>query len=88
MHNTYLDLMFEYGLVPMLIVFILCGVAVVRMAFFPGGPGRLWLFYLVPLAVMALGQHLFFSFTHLCLMMPAFVLLARTLGGMLRPATR
>jgi hypothetical protein len=89
MHNTYLDLIFEYGLVPMLVVYGLCVVAFFRIAFGLACVSRIWLFYLVFIAVVALGQHLFFTFTHLCLLLPAFILIPRALLSMVRrrPAT-
>lgn len=86
MHNTYLDLIFEYGLVPMLMVYGLCGIALLRIAFGYGGVSRLWLLYFIPVATMALSQHLFFAFTHLCLLLPAFVLVPRALAGLFRAA--
>lgn len=79
MHNTYLDLLFEYGIIPMLILFGLCALAFFRIVFGCCRLSRLWLIYLVAIAVMALGQHLFYSFTHLCLLIPAFLVCVRAL---------
>lgn len=79
MHNTYLDLIFEYGVMPMLIVFLLCAVAFFRIAFSSSGPSRLWVFYLIGVAVMAMGQHLFYAFTSMCLLLPAFIILPLSL---------
>ena len=78
MHNTYLDLIFEYGLIPMLMIYLLCAVAVVRIAVW-GVVNRLWLFYLLGIAVMALGQHLFYAFTSMCLLLPVFIIIPKAL---------
>lgn len=76
MHNTYLDLMFEYGLVVAVALFSLCAFGVLRVAFMPGIGNRLWLFYFAGVAVIALGQHLLYAFTSMCLLLPGSVLLA------------
>ena len=88
MHNTYLDLLFEYGVIPMMILYGLCALAFFRIAFVQSGVSRLWLLYLVPVVIMALGQHLFFAFTHLCLLLPAFILISHVLAAMGRKLFR
>jgi len=86
MHNMYLDLVFEYGVIPMLLIYGLCAVAFFRIALGYGGVSRLWLLYLVPLAILATGQHLLYAFTHLCLLLPAFMLIWRALAGLFHRA--
>lgn len=79
MHSTYLDLMFEYGLVVTVALLLLCVFGVLRTALMPGSGNRLWLFYFAGVAVIALGQHLFYAFTSMCLLLPGAVLLAGAL---------
>jgi hypothetical protein len=79
MHNTYMDMIFEYGVVPMTILFLVCAGGVFRWICSRGGPSRLWILYLASLAIMALGQHLLYAFTHLCLLLPAFLILPRVI---------
>ncbi|MFC1462385.1 hypothetical protein ACFLQU_02155 [Verrucomicrobiota bacterium] len=79
MHCTYLDLMFEYGLVPTVIVLVLSTAAVLRILLVPGTGNRLWIFYLAGVAVMAIGQHLLYATTSICMLLPAFVVIPRTL---------
>ena len=79
-HNTYVDLMFEHGALPVFVLFAILGVGFVRILFGWCFESRLWLFYLVGLGTMALGQHLLFAFSTTALAMPAFVVLARASG--------
>ena len=78
MHNTYLDLIFEYGVVPMAIVFLACLAGLLRILL-SGTASRLWIFYLAGMSAAALGQDLLYAFTGLCLLIPAFVILPRAL---------
>jgi len=79
MHNTYLDLAFEYGVVPTALVLVLCGITVLKLVLVQGGANRLWVLYLVCVAVIALGQHVLFAFTTMCLLLPAFILIPKVL---------
>jgi hypothetical protein len=88
MHNTYLDLVFEYGVLPMALVFAACAIAFFRILWGGSGVPRFWIFYLVAAAVVAIGQHLLFSFTSMCLLMPAFLLIPRVLLAMGRTRFR
>lgn len=77
MHNTYLDLVFEYGLIPMLLVglFILTGL--LRLLLGWTRHPRIWLLYFAGMGIVALGQHLFFSFFSLCLLIPGVLVLVQ-----------
>jgi hypothetical protein len=44
-----------------------------------GATSRLWVFYLMGAAVMALGQRLFFAFTTVCLLLPVFIIVPKAL---------
>jgi hypothetical protein len=79
MHNTYLDLIFEYGVVPMVLLFGAAGVAFFRILWGRGGVPRFWILYFVGLTVVAIGQHLLFAFTSMCLLLPAFILVPHAL---------
>ncbi len=83
MHNTYLDLIFEYGVLPMLLFYVLWSIAVFKIAVF-GVANRLWLYYFAAIAMMALGQHLFYAFTSMCLLLPAFVIIPKALMAPIR----
>jgi hypothetical protein len=78
MHNTALDMAFEYGLVPMMALSACVLLAVLRLAA-ARNFNRLWLYYLVPCFVMAMGQHLLYAFTNLCLLMPPAIVTFRVL---------
>jgi O-antigen ligase len=77
MHNTYLDLLFEYGMVPVLLfsVLVIVGIRGIWMRRVHGG--RAWLYYIVALAILALGQHLLYAFSVMLMLIPATVVLAR-----------
>ena len=81
MHNTYLDLAFEYGLPVMCAMAGVSLALLFRLLFTAGATNRLWVLYLCGVAVMALGQHLAYAFTTLCLLIPVFVLLPRGLSA-------
>jgi hypothetical protein len=82
MHNTWLDVAFEYGSVAFLLGFVCLLLAVLRLAA-ARDFNRLWLLYLAPCLVMAVGQHLLYAFTNVCLLLPVAIAAARAL----RPAT-
>ncbi|MDI6774379.1 MAG: hypothetical protein QME60_03145 [Verrucomicrobiota bacterium] len=84
MHNTHLDLVFEYGVAPMAIALAACALALGRIAAGRGGVPRFWVFPLIGVAVIGLGQHLLFAFTSLCLLLPLFIILARALFSQAR----
>jgi len=79
MHNTVLDLMFEYGLVPTLLVLVLVGVAVFRILLGVPGISRIWLGCFLSLAAMGMGQFLLFTHTGLMLLLPFLILIPRAL---------
>ena len=79
MHNLYLDLMFEHGVVFVALLLAACAAAVLRVCFL-AEHNRLWLFYLAGVAVMALGQHLFYAFSTVCLLLPGLVGVPYLLG--------
>jgi hypothetical protein len=83
LHNTYLDLMFEYGVLPMLLFYLLWAIAVFKIAVF-GVANRLWLYYFAAIAMMALGQHLLYAFTSMVLLLPALVVIPRALVAPIR----
>jgi len=87
MHNTYMDLVFEYGVVPMCLLFLVAGIAALRLLL-QGWPSRLWILYLAGVAVAALGQNLFYAFTTICLLLPAFLILPVALFKQRQPAKR
>jgi O-antigen ligase len=78
MHNTYLDLTFEYGLVPMALFFALAAIALGRLAVSAGG-AKVWLFYLAGIGAVAMGQHLLYSFSSMVATLPAAMVLSREL---------
>ena len=86
MHNTFLDLIFEYGFVPMLLIYAAIGLRLLQLAFGKSNQPRIWLIYFAGMAAVATGQHLFYSFSHLCLLIPGAIMLAR--GFLPRPASR
>jgi hypothetical protein len=79
MHNTCLDAAFEYGVVPAAAVFVCLLLAALKIAA-ARDFNRLWLLYIVPCMAMALGQHLLYAFTNICLLMPVAIVTARALG--------
>ncbi|MBM4147693.1 MAG: hypothetical protein FJ224_01415 [Lentisphaerae bacterium] len=87
MHNTYLDLAFEYGLIPAAVALAALIAAAFRLSK-ASDFRRLWLFYLVPCLITALGQHLLYAFTNVCLLMPAVIAAARVLARNGRLPTR
>ncbi len=76
-HNTYVDVLFEYGMVPVAVAALLAVFGLVRLVRGKVYAGRLWLLYIVGLAALAISQHLLFSFRTLPALLPAFVLLGR-----------
>lgn len=84
MHNTFLDLMFEYGVVPMCGVYLFVLWMIGRIVFTRHPPSKLWLFYLVAVACMALFQHLFYSLPQMTLILPGLLLVARAMRQVLQ----
>jgi hypothetical protein len=84
MHNTYLDLVFEYGLIPMLIVYLLGSAAFIAIAAVRRGPSSLWLLYLAPVALFALVQNVLYAFTQMVILAPLLVVLLMGLRVVLR----
>lgn len=84
LHNTYLDILFEYGIIFTAIIFLICAWACFKIAFGKTGISRYWLFYLVGTAVMALGQNLLYSFSTTILIFPLFVVIIRTIISIYR----
>lgn len=76
-HNTFIDVYFEYGIIPstLAIVFFVCGIYAVAKGMVHGG--RMWLPYFAGMFMLALGQHLLYAFTTLCGLLPAFILTGR-----------
>ncbi len=83
LHNTYLDLVFEYGLIPMLCVFAWGAICLWRLASGKTGIPRVWLLYFATLATVAVGQHLLFPFSYQCLLLPGILVLLKVSAGML-----
>ncbi len=77
-HNTYLDLLFEYGL---FLCFLAAVAAVSALSRVIRGVafGRLHLPFIVSLALLAAGQHLLYAFTTQVALLPALVLFLRSL---------
>ncbi len=78
-HNTYVDMIYEYGLLPCFVFFSLAGLALLRFVKARPGVMGLWVFYAVAVAAMGLGQHLLYAFTNLCLLTPLALVLARSM---------
>jgi hypothetical protein len=76
-HNTYVDLIFEYGMIPVAIVALLVIWGLIGIVRGQVVSGRLWVFYLVGLAVLAVSQHLLHAFAGLCALIPALTLIGR-----------
>ncbi len=85
-HNTYVDLLFEYGIIPMACVFLAVLVGLIRLACGYVQGGRIWLFYFAGAGVLAMGQHLFYAFTTQVALIPGILLIFRALrSGARRP---
>jgi len=76
-HNCYVDLVFEYGVLPMMFVFAFAFMSFVKIGRQKRRMKRVWIYYLTALAVLALGQHLLYAFTTMCAIIPAVVLLCK-----------
>ena len=76
-HNTYVDLAFEYGIIPVAILLLAAMAGLLRLCVGRFHAGRLWLFYFVALAVLAMGQHLLYAFSTAVALIPGLVLLGR-----------
>ncbi len=81
MHNTYLDLAFEYGLIPVVLMGALFLIGCCRLVFGRNRQPRIWLLYFAGMGIVALGQYLLFSFFSLCLLIPGVLILLRTGRG-------
>lgn len=79
LHNTYLDILFEYGIIPAAIIFLICVLACFKIAFGKTRISKYWLFYLIGTAIMALGQNLLYSFSTTILIFPLFVVITRAI---------
>lgn len=77
MHNMFLDLIFEYGLIPMLLIYAFIGLRLLQRMFGKSNQPRIWLVYFAGLAAVATGQHLFYYFSPLCLLIPGMIVLLR-----------
>lgn len=83
-HNTYIDLLFEYGIIPTALAGLAVLIGLIRLACGRVRAGRIWLFYFAGAGVLAMGQHLFYAFTTQIALIPGIVLILRAL----RPAPR
>lgn len=81
MHNTYLDLVFEYGLFPMVIVYLTGIIAVTAVATSRRGLSSMWLLYGAPIAIFAVVQNVFYAFTQMVILVPMLVILSVALQG-------
>jgi hypothetical protein len=79
LHNTYLDIMFEYGIIPSVVIFMLCAMACFKIISGKTCISRYWLFYIIGAGVMAAGQHLLYSFSTTVLIFPIFVVIWRAI---------
>jgi hypothetical protein len=77
MHNTYLDLAFEYGLIPLILAGLLILTGLLRLLLGRTRQPRIWMLYFAGMGIVALGQHLFFSFFSICLVIPGVLVLVQ-----------
>jgi O-antigen ligase len=88
MHNTFLDLAFEYGLIPALLGYCIGIVLIFRILFSRRRPHRLWIFYCLSVVTMATFQHLFYTLMQTILLLPLLLLALTVPAGMLRAGRR
>lgn len=79
MHNTYLDLMFEHGFLPMGLIYLSAFFAGARIIMRGGVPSRFWLFPLASVGSMAAVQNFFYAFTSQLFFVPLLVVLLHAL---------
>lgn len=78
MHNTLLDLIFEYGLIPMMLVFLAILLAIIRIML-GSVYRRCWLWLILPLSISAMSQFLFYTTSQMVLLTPLVSMVLRAL---------
>ena len=81
MHNTYLGLVFEYGVVPMVLTYLLVAFLLSRLLRGITGQSRMWMLYFAGLSALAMGFDLFYDpFSNYGLVLLGVVVLAKSFG--------
>jgi hypothetical protein len=79
MHNTYLNLIFEYGVIPMITLYLLVAFLIFRILLGKSNQPRAWLLYFAGMSTVAFGTDLlYFPFSNYCLLVLCIVILAKS----------